>query len=156
MQTPRTLCPHATGHDSHGSAASSSVEQSLDNLKLMYVDLLLVHMPFGLNFRGEGNYMPTLPDGTLDYALYVLNQTWSAMEGLVKEGIVRCIGLSNFTQKQMEKIIATANIKPHNVQFECHSYYKQNVLRKFLNEKGIPSVIIIIIIIITLFNEGNI
>jgi len=117
-----------------------SVEQSLDNLKLKYIDLLLVHMPFGLTFRGEGNYMPTLPDGTLDYASYDLNQTWSVMGSLVKEGTVRCIGLSNFTQKQITKIIATANIKPQNVQFECQSYYRQNVLRKFLNEKGIPSV----------------
>ena len=117
-----------------------SVEESLDNLKQKYVDLLLIHMPWGFARRGgENNYRPMLP-GSLEFASYDLNDTWSVLERLYKEGLVKSIGLSNFTQKQMEEIMANSKIKPHNVQFECHIYYQQNVLRKFLNNKGIPSV----------------
>jgi len=70
--------------------------------------------------------------GSLELASYDLSQTWSILERLYKNGLVKSIGLPNFTQKQMEEIMANSKIKPHNVQLECHIYYQQNGLRKFL------------------------
>ena len=69
--------------------------------------------------------------GSLEFASYDLSHTWSVLERLYKEGLVKSIGLSNFTQKQMEEIMANSKIKPHNVQLECHIYYQQMVYGSF-------------------------
>ncbi|XP_052784523.1 aldo-keto reductase family 1 member A1-like [Mya arenaria] len=124
----------------HPRDVRPSLQESLEKLKLRHVDLFLIHSPWGLANRGDGNLRPQLKNGTLEYARYDIVQTWNAMENLVKEGLTKSIGISNFTQNQMEKIFVTAKTKPHNVQFECHAYYQQNVLRKFLGESGLNAI----------------
>lgn len=111
-----------------------SIEESLENLKTNYIDLFLIHSPFGLKNRGDGDTRPLKEDGTYDCYAYDLNATWKAMEDSVKEGKVKSIGLSNFTVKQIQMILSKARIKPQNLQFECHAYYQQNQLMSFCDE----------------------
>lgn len=69
--------------------AADSIEESLRKLRTDYVDLLLIHQPFG------------------DYP-----GTWRAMERAVKEGKARAIGLSNFYADRFVDLALYADIKP--------------------------------------------
>lgn len=46
--------------------------------------------------------------------------TWKALEGTVKKGLTRSLGLSNFNKRQIERILAIAEIKPVNNQVSYH------------------------------------
>lgn len=52
-------------------------------------------------------------------------ETWWAMEELVKEGLVRQIGISNFNQAQVEQILRHARVRPSVYQFETHPHLQQ-------------------------------
>jgi aldehyde reductase len=113
------------------------MEESLEDLKSKYVDLLLIHSPWGLKNRKDGDTKPVTADGTLDCFAYDLKATWGAMEDAVKTGKVKSIGLSNFTEKLAQTIISSATIKPQNMQFECHAYFQQNRLKTFCDKNEI-------------------
>lgn len=59
------------------------------------------------------------------------------MEGLQKEGLVRSIGVSNFNEYQIDKIIATGTIVPAVHQIECHPYLNEEAHLKYCKDKGI-------------------
>jgi len=71
-------------NEDHGSrAAEEAVDGSLRRLGLDYVDLFLIHWPCGMRFM----------------------DTWRAMERAVEAGKCRSIGLSNFQQDHLEKLL---------------------------------------------------
>lgn len=59
------------------------------------------------------------------------------MEECQKEGLIRNLGLSNFNENQIKKILEHANIKPQVLQVELHAYFQQVPLRKFCEENNI-------------------
>lgn len=91
-----------------------AVDQTLKRLGTDYVDLMLLHQPAGDYISG-----------------------YRLLEKGMKEGKIRSIGLSNFSQAQIQKIIDSCEITPDVVQVECHPYYPQNELREFLTCQGI-------------------
>lgn len=91
-----------------------AVEKTLARLDTDYIDLLLIHQP-------AGNYV----------AGYRL------MEKAYKEGKVRAIGLSNFNQAQVSKILSLCEVKPTILQTELHPYHQEPSLKTFLKENGI-------------------
>ena len=94
--------------------AQGAIDNSIRKLKTDYIDLMLIHRPYG-------NYMPG----------------WRALEDAVDAGKIRSIGISNFDEKQTAALLREARIKPTVNQIECHPYYQQNNLRQYLREKGI-------------------
>ena len=91
-----------------------AVEKTLERLGTDYIDLLLIHQP-------AGNY----------HAGYRL------MEKAYKEGKVRAIGISNFTEAQVEELLSACEVKPTVLQTELHPYNQEPELKKFLSENGI-------------------
>lgn len=91
-----------------------AVDKTLERLATDYVDLLLIHQP-------AGNY-------TAGYRL---------MEKAYGEGKVRAIGLSNFSQEQIQEILSICEVKPSVLQTEVHPYSQENELKKFLAGEGI-------------------
>lgn len=91
--------------------------------------LLKIHWPFRLK-KGSAlsheNLIPTDIPGT-----------WAAMEKLYESGKARGIGVSNFSTKKLEDLLATARISPAVNQVECHPVWQQTKLRKFCQSKGI-------------------
>ncbi len=59
------------------------------------------------------------------------------MENLQKNGMTRAIGLSNFNEEQIQKIWDVADIKPANLQVECHAHWPQFQLHNFCKKMGI-------------------
>lgn len=90
-----------------------AVEKSLELLDTDYIDLLFIHQP-------SGNYM----------AGYRL------LEKAYKEGIIKSIGISNFHDEALEKLLAECEIKPHVIQYEAHPYYTADKVMDVLKEYG--------------------
>lgn len=88
--------------------------RSLERLGTGYIDLLLLHQPFG-DSRGS----------------------WRALEEAVAAGIVRSIGVSNFRVDDLEKLLPIATIRPAVDQVELHPYFQQRDLRRFLRKHDI-------------------
>ena len=92
---------------------ADAVEKTLERLDTDYIDLLLIHQP-------AGNYI----------AGYKL------MEKAYKEGKVKAIGLSNFSEKQIQEILDICEVKPAVLQTEVHPYSQEKELIKFLTKEG--------------------
>lgn len=118
-------------------SAIDSAKMSLENLKLKYLDMLLIHHPWGVVNRGDGTLRPIDRNGKRELAVYNLNETWQAFEHLVNRGYVNSIGLSNFTARQVERIWKSATIKPSNLQLECHAYLQQREIEKYCTGKKV-------------------
>lgn len=89
-------------------------EHSLKKLQLDYLDLYLIHQPFG-DVYGE----------------------WRAMEELYKEGRVRAIGVSNFHPDRLIDLIVHNEIAPAVNQIETHPFHQQIETQKFLQENNV-------------------
>lgn len=92
-------------------------DKTMDLLGLEVLDLYLIHWPC----PEIGKYV----------------DTWKAFEKLYKDGRVRAIGLSNFMQEHIQKLLDECEIKPMVDQIECHPYLTQVEMQKFLFENQI-------------------
>lgn len=114
------------------------LKMSLDRLKLDYLDLYLIHMPFSFHCN-EANLIPAVnEDGS--FSLDVNNDllgTWEMLEKQVDKGLVKAIGLSNFNAEQLEKIYKNSRIKPVVLQVELHAYLQQKGLRALCKKYNI-------------------
>ncbi|WP_406390511.1 aldo/keto reductase [Streptomyces sp. NBC_00882] len=95
----------------------ASFEESRARLGLEYVDLYLIHWP-----------LPRV-DRYVD--------SWKAMIKLREEGLVRSIGVSNFTAAHIERLEKETGVLPSVNQVELHPLFPQDELRAFHADKGI-------------------
>lgn len=116
---------------------SMCLEKSLDDLKQKYVDMFLIHHPWGMKNRRDGTLKPVNNRGERELQFYDLTDTWKSVESLVKSGKVRNIGVSNFTAGQIDKILSIARVPPSNLQCENHIYLQQPDLSRFCQSKNI-------------------
>jgi len=118
--------------------ALQSVRKSLSDLKLDYLNLVLVHWP--MTFPSGDDYTPrssngTLLNGNLTVENYEL--AYKGLEQAVRLNLTRSIGVSNFNATQLERILAVATIKPVINQVELHPFLVQQELLDFALKKGI-------------------
>lgn len=114
--------------------------KSLEALRLDYLDLYLIHAPFGLIGQEDDDTVvfPRNPDGSLALDLSTnLIQVWKDMENLVGSGLTKSIGISNFSEDQINRIVKVARIKPANIQVELHAKFQQKSLRDCCEKHGI-------------------
>lgn len=120
------------------SKVEYACRKSLENLGLDYIDLYLMHNPVGFKYVDDSTPQPKEEGSTnvitndVDYV-----DTWKAMEQLVKKGLVRSIGLSNFNAEQTKRVVENCEIKPVTNQVECHLELNQKKLREFSAKYGI-------------------
>ena len=93
--------------------AKTSIEESLRKLQTDYIDLLLIHQPFG-DYYG----------------------TYRAMEEAYKAGKVKAIGVSNFYPDRFIDIHHFAEIKPAINQVETHVFQQQKTAKEYLKKCG--------------------
>lgn len=93
--------------------AKASIEESLKKLQTSYIDLMLIHQPFG-DYYGA----------------------YRAMEEAYKAGKLRAIGVSNFYPDRFLDIDHFSEIKPAVNQVETHIFQQQKTAREYLQKRG--------------------
>lgn len=94
--------------------ALRAFDKSLKLLGLDYVDLYMLHKPYG-------NY----------YA------AWRAAERLYKEGRIRAIGVTSFSSERLQDLFLHNEVKPAVNQLETHPFFQQQAANSFLAQEGI-------------------
>jgi len=94
--------------------AKKAFEASLKKLQLDYLDLYLIHQPYG-DVYGE----------------------WRAMQELYKEGKVRAIGVSNFQPDRLIDLIIHNEVVPAVNQMETHPFHQQHDAQQFMKENNV-------------------
>lgn len=108
---------------------------SLKNLGLEYLDLYLIHWPFGYK---EGDvFFPKDEENKFIISDIDYLETWEGMEDCVKLGLVRSIGFCNFNIEQIQRVMKNCSIKPVMLQVECHPYLNQKELIDFCHQHNI-------------------
>lgn len=94
--------------------ARESVLESMRKLRTDYLDLVLLHQPFGDTYGA-----------------------WRALEDLYKEGRIRAIGISNFYVDRMVEFVNFNQIKPMITQMEVHIFNQQKQLKEYADKYGV-------------------
>ncbi|XP_064548361.1 1,5-anhydro-D-fructose reductase [Drosophila montana] len=111
-------------------------EKQLEALGFDYIDLYLMHFPVGYKHMCDEILQPMdgnkVQTSDVDYI-----DTWHAMEELVKLGMVRSIGVSNFNMEQVQRIIQCSSSKPVVNQVEIWPGFMQKDLVDYCRYNGI-------------------
>lgn len=97
--------------------AVASTHASLERLGVDHLDLHLIHWP--------------------NPSRDVYAEAWRALVDLQKQGLVRSIGVSNFTRAHLERVIAETGVTPAVNQIELHPHFPQPEMRAVNEELGI-------------------
>lgn len=109
--------------------AKVSIQQSLQNLNVEYVDLLLIHAPKPWSEMFKPEIAKTYHEENL--------QVWKAMEEAVASGLVKTIGVSNFSILELQNITKNSNTKPTVNQVRFCIGDTKNELVAYCQQNGI-------------------
>ena len=99
--------------------AIGSVEESLRRMRFAYLDRVLIHWPN----PGVGKYV----------------EAWRALVELRNRGLVRSIGVSNFTEQHLHAVIEDTGVTPAVNQIELHPYFPQREMLRVHTDLGIQT-----------------
>ncbi|XP_021621187.1 NADPH-dependent aldo-keto reductase, chloroplastic isoform X3 [Manihot esculenta] len=94
----------------------------------MYGNEKEIHWPVSMKKGGLWPENLTQPD---------ITSTWRAVEAIYDSGKARAIGVSNFSSKKLENLLAVARVPPAVNQVECHPVWQQEKLHAFCKSKGV-------------------
>lgn len=92
----------------HPDDVEPALDESLEDLNTKYVDLYLMHYP--CSFKRGPHLLPFGPDGKMQTDPTPFLDTWKAMEKLLETGKTKAIGVSNFSQIELERILEEGNV----------------------------------------------
>lgn len=99
--------------------AIRSVEESLRRMRFDYLDRVMIHWPN----PGVGKYV----------------EAWRALVELRNRGLVRSIGVSNFTEQHLHVVIEDTGVTPTVNQIELHPYFPQQAMLRVHTDLGIQT-----------------
>jgi alcohol dehydrogenase (NADP+) len=111
-----------------------ALRESLKKLQLEYLDLYLIHWPVA---HKPGIMMPGSESDYLSLQDVPISETWRELEAAKQAGLAHHIGVSNFSIKKLEQLIASSKTKPEVNQVEMHPLLQQNELVAYCNTHSI-------------------
>jgi len=115
--TSKLWC-NAHGRDN----VEAALRRTLADLGLAWLDLYLIHWPVPIK---PGVAFPSSGDDLLPPAQVPLRSTWEGMEAALEAGLVRHIGVSNFSSRKLHELLAHCRIRPEVNQVERHPLLQQ-------------------------------
>lgn len=112
-------------------------EDSLSRLKLDYIDLYLMHWPLAFKEDQSSLYPRDEESQEIIQSEVDFVDTWASMTRLVDMGIVRSIGISNFNESQLDRLLRNTSHIPAAIQIECHPYLTQKPLTHYCMQRRI-------------------
>jgi len=106
-----------------------ALKNSLSRLQLDYIDLYLDHWPSSKCYNGKDYFK-----------LISIKDLWPKMEKLVKQGLAKSIGVSNYNIQNLLVILSICKIKPVVDEVEFHPYLYQKDLKDFCEKENIKIV----------------
>lgn len=100
--------------DASYEGAKGAFQRSMDNLGLDYLDLYLIHQPYGDVYGA-----------------------WRAMQEFYREGRIKAIGVSNFSPDRLMDFILHNEVAPAVNQIETHPFHQQTEAQQFLQENNV-------------------
>lgn len=110
------------------------LKQSLADLRLDYLNLFLIHWPIAV--RPDVHF----PEKGADFLApgeAPLEETWAAMEEALDLGLVRHIGVSNFSPPRLRRLLDHSRHQPEVNQVECHPLLAQRELLELGGGRGV-------------------
>lgn len=108
-----------------------SAKKSIEDLRCDYIDLFFIHWPFPNYHAPHCDVTSRNPDSK-PFSVEEFMDTYRQIEGLVKKGLVRHIGISNMTIPKLEQVIDKFEIKPVACEIELHPCMQQQELFDYL------------------------
>lgn len=124
----------------HPDNVPKALHKVLSDLNLDYLDIFYIHFPIAQKFVPFEKKYPTgfyCGENGWEFENVSLASTWAAMEELVRKGLVKSIGISNFTGALIEDLLRGCKIKPQLLQIEHHPYLVQPRLIEWVQSQGI-------------------
>mgnify|MGYP000064038922 FL=1 len=112
-----------------------ALKQSLKDLQLDYLDLYLMHWPVAFKSGLEG--FPQGDDDYLSLDEVPIIETWDAMLEAKKQGLVKHVGVSNFSKKKLKDLMSKTDDNPEMNQVELHPLLRQDDLLDFCHKNNI-------------------
>lgn len=100
--------------DASYEGAKRGFDASMQRLGLDYLDLYLIHQPFG-----------------------DVHGAWRAMEELYEQGVIRAIGVANFYPDRLADLIAFNQITPAVNQVEANVFFQQREAQAYMDQRGV-------------------
>lgn len=120
--------------DHHPDDVEPALNWTLNDLRLDYIDLYLMHWPIAFK---RGIKQAKTADDQLSLNELPIEKTWRAMEKQKTVGKARHIGVSNFNIPKLEKLIQHANVRPEMNQIELHPFFQQEQLVNYCQQQNI-------------------
>ena len=112
-----------------------ALKQTLSDLKLDYLDLYLIHWPVA--FRPDLDGFPQHNEDFLSLEEVPIIETWEAMLEAKKQGLVKHLGVSNFSVTKLKDLMDKTDDAPEMNQVELHPFLHQDELLEFCHSNNI-------------------
>ena len=111
-----------------------ALKKTLADLQVSYLDLYLIHWPVAFK-HGVG--FPSNDDDYLSLEEAPIIETWKELIKAKEQGLVKHIGVSNFSEKKLNDLMSQTTDAPEMNQVELHPYLQQPDLVQFCQENDI-------------------